>query len=117
MPEHVHLMMSQPKEGEVSTVLQMLKQRTSWKIRRSNNTSDTGKPRPEFPQEAELRSFWQVRYYDFNVYKKYKVREKLQYMHSNPVVRGLVQNPGDWTWSSWGFYEKGEIGPIPIDVD
>lgn len=113
MPEHVHLVMSQPQEGEVSTAVQMLKQRVSWKMRRSEHLLQK---RPEFSQETELRSFWQARYYDFNLYKKHKLREKLQYMHANPVLRGLVQNPGDWPWSSWGFYETGEVGLVPIDV-
>ena len=28
----------------------------------------------------------------------------LDYMHNNPVTRGLVSSPGDWPWSSWRFY-------------
>src|SRR5271157_4795207 len=34
MPEHVHLLISEPKKGTPSTVLQMLKQRVSQKMRR-----------------------------------------------------------------------------------
>ena len=33
MPEHVHLLVSEPKKGTPSTVLQMLKQRVSRKMR------------------------------------------------------------------------------------
>jgi len=33
--------------------------------------------------------------YDFNVYSAKKIREKLEYMHANPVKRGLVKNPSD----------------------
>jgi hypothetical protein len=33
-----------------------------------------------------------------------KELEKLDYMHNNPVTRGLVSSPGDWPWSSWRFY-------------
>jgi hypothetical protein len=35
---------------------------------------------------------------------------ELHYMHANPVLRGLVKHPKDWPWSSWSFYEKGEVG-------
>ena len=28
----------------------------------------------------------------------------LDYMHNNPVTRGLVNSPEDWPWSSWRFY-------------
>jgi hypothetical protein len=33
----------------------------------------------------ELAHFWQPRFHDFNVYNAEKVREKLDYMHANPV--------------------------------
>ena len=44
-----------------------------------------------------------------------KLKEKLHYMHRNPVDRKLVQHPQDWPWSSWSFYAKGEQGLIRID--
>jgi hypothetical protein len=45
-----------------------------------------------------------------------KVKEKLEYMHANPVVRGLVKHPKDWPWSSWSNYAKGEAGLVEIDL-
>jgi putative transposase len=62
-----------------------------------------------------LPHFWQARFYDFNVYSSCKVREKLEYMHANPMKRGLVKNPSAWMWSSFLFYEKGEAGLVKID--
>jgi len=35
MPNHVHLLMSEPCKGTISTVLQMLKQRVARKMRRA----------------------------------------------------------------------------------
>ena len=116
MPEHVHLLMSKPPKAEVATVLQMLKQRVSWKMRKKQKSEALGQLRLEFTEEIELRSFWQARYYDFNVYKVHKLREKLRYMHANPVERGLVSDPGNRPWSSWGFYQKGEAGLAAIDA-
>ena len=52
----------------------------------------------------EGKAFWQERFYDFNVYRSGKVKEKLNYMHANPVIRGLAPHPKDWPWSSWSFY-------------
>jgi hypothetical protein len=60
-------------------------------------------------------AFWQRRFYDFNVWSEKKLKEKLHYMHRNPVDRKLVQHPQDWPWSSWSFYAKGEQGLIRID--
>jgi putative transposase len=38
--------------------------------------------------------------FGFNVFSEKKRQEKLNYMHNNPVKRGLVSAPGDWPWSS-----------------
>ena len=60
-------------------------------------------------------AFWQPRFYDFNVWSEKKLKEKLHYMHRNPVDRKLVEHPQDWPWSSWSFYAKGEQGLIRIN--
>jgi putative transposase len=39
---------------------------------------------------------WQARYYPFNVFTVKKLEEKLDYMHLNPVRRGLVIRAVDW---------------------
>jgi putative transposase len=58
--------------------------------------------------DSGTRSFWQSRFYDFNVWSKKKRIEKLNYMHMNPVKRGLVTDPKLWPWSSYRFYQYGE---------
>ncbi len=76
----------------------------------------TGQLRLAFSRVGEdLPSFWQPRFHDFNVHSAKKRTEKLQYMHANPVKRGLVKNPGHWIWSSYLFYEKNEMGLVKID--
>ena len=41
-----------------------------------------------------------------------KLLEKLHYIHANREK--LVSHPGDWLWSSWSFYYRGE-GLMEID--
>jgi len=84
MPEHVHLLISEPERSELQIVIQMLKQITSHKLRV-----------PDLPR------FWQVRYYDFPVWSEKKRAEKLRYIHNNPVEGGLCERPEDWPWSSF----------------
>jgi REP-associated tyrosine transposase len=116
MPEHVHLLIGEPKEGTLSTVLQMLKQRVSRKMRKNERHAPEAELRFLFSQDGDaLPRFWQPRFYDFNVYSESKKKEKLEYMHANPVQRGLVKNPGAWMWSSFLFYEMGEARLVPID--
>jgi len=117
MPEHVHLLMSEPKAGTPSTALHKLKLRVARKLRARRRAVHPGQLRLPFAETGEpLRAFWQARFYDFNVYSEGKKKEKLNYMHANPVIRGLVKHPQDWRWSSWGFYYGGEKGLVSIDV-
>ena len=61
------------------------------------------------------RRFWQVRFYDFNVWTEKKRIEKLRYIHRNPVKRGLVESPEQWAWSSFRWYLSRERGPVKIN--
>jgi putative transposase len=98
MPEHVHLLLSEPERSNLAVVLQMLKQIVSHKL-----------------NEHATIPFWQPRYYDFNVRREQKLMEKLDYMHHNPVQRGLVTRPEDWTWSSARHYATGEEAAVEIE--
>ncbi len=100
MPEHVHLLVSEPRAGSLATSLQALKQ----------SVSRTLALRCHEP-------FWQARYYDFNVWSNEKRIEKLRYIHRNPVRRGLVSNPEDWPWSSYRHYASGLEGPVEVESE
>ena len=98
MPEHVHLLISEPKRSTLSVVIQMLKQNTARKLR-----------------PVEGAPFWLPRYYDFNVWTDNKRIEKLRYIHRNPVHRGLVVRPEDWEWSSFRHYATGVEGIVELE--
>ena len=115
MPEHVHLLVSEPKEGNPSKVLQVLKQKVSRALRKPARKS-SAQLSLAFPSATDSLAFWQRRFNDFNVWSDRKMREKLDYMHRNPVERKLVSHPRDWPWSSRSHYEKGETGLIRIDT-
>src|SRR5438128_2165871 len=77
MPEHFHILMTEPEQGNPSTVMQALKQRFNQSLRHENGRS------------IKVGHVWQERFYDFNVWSEKKETEKLRYMHCNPVKRGL----------------------------
>lgn len=39
----------------------------------------------------------------------------VEYIHMNPVRRGLVERARDWKWSSAAWYEDRSEVPIPVD--
>ncbi len=55
---------------------------------------------------------WEKRFDDLviNTDKQFKI--KLDYIHNNPVKRGLVSNPGDWKYSSFSFWNSDEEHPV-----
>ena len=116
MPEHIHLLISEPARGTPSTVMQVLKQRVSRRLRHKRRRVTPVQLGFRFGDgENSLPQFWQRRFYDFNVWSQKKKIDKLGYMHSNPVKRGLVRHPRDWPWSSFSFYNQGGSPLIPIN--
>jgi putative transposase len=114
MPEHVHLVISEPRTGDPSKSMQMLKQTVARQMKLRHEAPSVKASSTHFSGEDQ-QAFWQRRFYDFNVWSSKKLQEKLDYMHRNPVQRQLVRHPADWPWSSWSHYEKGERGLIPVD--
>ena len=117
MPNHIHLLISEPAKGTPSTVMQVLKQRVSRRLRRKpRKKASSQQLRLPFRQAHDLLpQFWQLRFYDFNVWSQGKFVEKLHYMHMNPVKRKLVAHPKVWPWSSFSFYAKKESGLVRIN--
>ncbi len=111
MPEHVHLLIGESQEAPPAKAVQVFKQRVSLELRGTKRTDEARLSE----EEAELRRFWQRRYYDFNVYTRRKMTEKLEYIHANPITEKLVEHPRDWPWSSWSYYATGE-GLLKIDA-
>lgn len=126
MPEHVHLLVSEPQRNSLSTAVQALK------LGFVRSLEGDGVPRFALPtsrkygetwgipsgynnETTEGHRFWQTRFYDFNVWTEKKRIEKLRYIHRNPVIRGLVASPEQWPWTSFRYYLSGEKGPVKIN--
>jgi putative transposase len=97
MPEHVHLLVSEPEKVLLARAIKALKLSVALRTKE--------------------RPFWQARYYDFNVFSNEKRTEKLRYIHRNPVSRGLVHRPEDYRWSSFNHYAIGEPSSIEIESE
>jgi putative transposase len=69
MPEHIHLLISEPERGTPSTVMQVVKQRYARQVL------------PMSKAGPDSRHVWQTRFYDFNVWSAEKRIEKIHYMH------------------------------------
>jgi putative transposase len=108
MPQHFHLLVSEPERGNLSQVMQVLKQRVARRALSELRQSETA--------VSDEEHFWQRRFYDFNVWSASKHAEKMHYIHQNPVRRGLVAEPGQWSWSSFRAYACHEPGIVVVNA-
>ena len=68
------------------------------------------------PNEVTHYRFWQRGGgYDRNVVEPVTVYHQIDYIHNNPVRRGLCENSEDWPWSSARFYEGRLDVPLRMD--
>jgi len=119
MPEHIHLLISEPNLGTPTTVMQVLKQRVARALRQRHRkkTSAAQLRLWKDPPPKYNPRFWQRRFYDFSVWSFKKKNEKLNSLHFNPVKRGLAKTPKDWLWSSYQFYWGGRANLCPPNPD
>ena len=93
MPSHIHLLSGSQKGGPgISRFIHSLKGR----IR--SNLSHAGR-------------LWQERFDDLVIKSEKQFRIKLNYIHLNPVKDRLVENAGDWPYSSyldWKYQDDGK---------
>ncbi len=124
MPEHFHALIWPAREADPSQIMQKLEDRTALFVLKNLKENLTYPwcrrmlarvtlP-PTVHHHAHFR-VWQRRGYDMNIWSPKKREEKLNYMHNNPVKRGLVKQPGDWPWSSWRYYFWNDTSLLAMD--
>jgi putative transposase len=86
MPEHVHLLVSEPPERPLSTAMQALKLGFARRV-----IGEQRRQQPSELIECGPQRIWQARYNDFNVCTAEKRVEKLRYIHRN--LRGPQSEP------------------------
>ncbi len=110
MPDHVHGLVHFSKEGRLSLFMNQWKRRSSIRLKELYRNI-----LPSYCQTIDLDGpMWQPKYYAFNIYSENKAREKLVYMHNNPVKAGLVQSAQDWPHSSARWYLRKDAVGVPI---
>jgi len=103
MPEHVHLLLSEPDRGTLARALQSLKSASARMARAPNRNVE--------PHAA----FWQARYYDRYMRDWDEFSGTLRYIHRNPLKRGLCASSEQWPWSSFRHYITGADVGVEIE--
>jgi putative transposase len=126
MPEHVHLLVSEPRRDASDDRNVPLKPKDGLNGPPVPNglavhtLADALKSLKQGVSRrliGDAEHFWQKRYYDINVRDCAQFVEKLRYIHRNPVKAGLCGRPEDWEWSSFRHYATGRVGLVEIESE
>ena len=111
MPEHVHLLIypgRQPhrmadmlytvKKSVTNRALAFIKRAAPRFLARMEDCQPNGRVSHRFWQRGGG--------YDENLFNAAKVWDKIEYIHCNPVRRGLCERPSEWLWSSARAFEN-----------
>ena len=110
MPDHLHMIID-PKENNLSSIMQKIKLSFSKKYR--------------FEKGKTTGNVWQSRFWDHLIRNQEDLNRHIDYIHYNPVKHGFTKSPFDWPESSIheyyknGHYDRewGSIGPLKLDGD
>jgi putative transposase len=111
MPNHMHLLLEQLKSNGKETPIASLMKYTAHQFEQYLLKNDQ-KILKDFEVDWYSRkiNFWQPHPDKFELYKEKTIRQKLKYIHYNPLQEhwALVKEPIDYFYSSARFYETGE---------
>jgi putative transposase len=91
LPDHWHAIVYPRYPLTISSILRTIKLRSTSAINERRNESGP---------------LWQGRFFDRILRTVKEYWETVDYIHMNPVRRGLVIRPEDWRWSSIHSYQK-----------
>lgn len=118
MPEHVHLLVLPTIPiVRIDKFLSSIKQPHSVRIKRILQQTD--KPLldrctvQERPGKKAFRYWQEGPGYDRNLFSEQAVTSAIDYIHENPVRRGLCSRAANWKWSSARWYVSDSLMTDP----
>lgn len=122
MPEHVHLLIWPDRDDDrVAGLQQFIKQsvaRTTigWINRHMPASLDV--MADVAPSGKTAHRFWQRGAgYDRNLFTAKAIWGMIEYIHQNPIRRGLCARAEDWAWSSIHEFRAPGTGALRIDFE
>ena len=121
MPDHVHAIINRSSDT-ISEWLRHVRGNSArhilaW-LRNERHVTSLKKLELTIPQKRHhTHAVWQKDPSVIDLWSPKFVRQKLNYLHLNPVRAGLCEHPAEWRWSSYRAYLPHTAGEVPIEVD
>lgn len=121
MPDHVHMILN-PVGCDISFVGKALKgvsarKLVDWLKENNFQTSLQKLALPKMQKRNHSYAVWQKKVTSIDLSSPKFIRQKLNYVHLNPVRAGLCDHPAKWKWSSYRAYLPHKKGEVPIEMD
>jgi REP element-mobilizing transposase RayT len=116
MPEHFHWIIFKKGLLDPSKIMGDLKKFTARRILNLFNDEPViGRVFIDQSYKDQKYSVWKETYRGEVIYHQRFLKQKIDYLHANPVRRRLVKNITDWADSSAGYYVSNKPGPLALD--
>ena len=115
MPEHVHLLFTEPERGNPSLVLAALKQTFAHRLLRELRAKTGARTDMLWSTPVAVGHIWQRRFYDFVVFTEKKRAGKAALHVPQSCAARFSSKAEDWLWSSFRHYAYGEPGPVLVN--
>jgi REP-associated tyrosine transposase len=121
MPDHVHAIVNNAS-GTISDWLRRVRGNSAREIlawlREERHLLSLKKLALNPPQKRNhSHAVWQKDPSVIDLWSPKFIRQKLNYLHLNPVRAGLCEHPADWKWSSYRAYLPHNTRDVPIEID
>ena len=106
MSNHIHFVIFFEEAHQLIGYMRDFKKYTSLKLREYIQAQQVDQlTHINFEHRSQHFKVWEDRYDDVCLYSRDVCETKINYIHSNPVRAGLVNDPTDYPFSSAAFYE------------
>jgi REP element-mobilizing transposase RayT len=122
MPNHFHAIVSSEQAPVLPGIVRDLKRHTAWEIIRCLKEDGNIFLLQQLEEAASTAGrgndlqVWQEGYHPEAIFSQKFFRQKVDYVHNNPVRKGFVECPEQWLYSSARQYVDREIGMMRIDM-
>lgn len=121
MPNHFHLIASSEPQAALPDIIRDLKRYTSREVTRCLEEDGAYfvlgllEEAAVLDERNNIYQVWQKGYHPEAIFTQRFFRQKLDYLHNNPVRKGYVDAAEHWRYSSASQYVAGSVGMMEID--
>jgi len=122
MANHFHMIVKRAEDKTISEIVGNLKRYTARQIGRLDAGPDIQETicrarRATARESGKGSALWKPRFDSLVISSEDILRQKIEYIHNNPVRKGLVEEPWQWRYSSASAYGGREDILIPVDSE